>query len=342
MSATYEEILQGMLNKVTNEVDKREGSIIYDALAPCAYFLAQQQFQIEHFFDLVFADTAIGDYLDRAAMMYGLTRKEATAAVRIMTTSTAIENGTRWGINGLVYNVTGKRSENEYIVTCETPGEIGNQYSGNMEPISNISNVTATLEGIDTPGTDAETDDAFRERLYAKIKRPATSGNAYHYRQWALEVAGVGDAKVFPLDNGLGTVTVLVVDDEKNISSALPATVSRHIETVRPIGATVTVSSPEALPINISANVVLDGSKTISEVKSAFKEELTSFLKEMTFITYRVSYAKLGSLLLDIPGVEDFDNFRLNSGTGNVTISEKQIPVIGTIALTEVSVLGVD
>ncbi|MCA4936836.1 baseplate J protein, partial [Clostridioides difficile] len=44
MSATYEEILQGMLNKVTNEVDKREGSIIYDALAPCAYFLAQQQF----------------------------------------------------------------------------------------------------------------------------------------------------------------------------------------------------------------------------------------------------------------------------------------------------------
>lgn len=91
MSATYEEILQGMLNKVPNEVDKREGSIIYDALAPCAYFLAQQQFQIEHFFDLVFADTAIGDYLDRAAMMYGLTRKEATAAVRIMTTSTAIE-----------------------------------------------------------------------------------------------------------------------------------------------------------------------------------------------------------------------------------------------------------
>lgn len=211
-----------------------------------------------------------------------------------------------------------------------------------MEPISNISNVTATLGGIDTPGTDAETDDAFRERLYAKIKRPATSGNAYHYRQWALEVAGVGDAKVFPLDNGPGTVTVLVVDDEKNISSALPATVSRHIETVRPIGATVTVSSPEALPINISANVVLDGSKTISEVESAFEEELTSFLKEMTFITYRVSYAKLGSLLLDIPGVEDFDNFRLNSGTGNVTISEKQIPVIGTIALTEVSVLGVD
>ena len=29
---TYENILQGMLNRVSNDVDKREGSVIYDAL----------------------------------------------------------------------------------------------------------------------------------------------------------------------------------------------------------------------------------------------------------------------------------------------------------------------
>ena len=46
MSQTYKEILQGMLDKVPGNVDKREGSIIYDALAPCAYFLMQQQFQL--------------------------------------------------------------------------------------------------------------------------------------------------------------------------------------------------------------------------------------------------------------------------------------------------------
>ena len=27
---------------------------------------------------------------------------------------------------------------------------------------------------------------------------PATSGNVYHYMQWAREVAGVGDSKIFP------------------------------------------------------------------------------------------------------------------------------------------------
>ena len=46
---TYESILQKMLNMVSDDVDKREGSIIYDALAPAAYFLADQFFQLDNF-----------------------------------------------------------------------------------------------------------------------------------------------------------------------------------------------------------------------------------------------------------------------------------------------------
>ena len=48
---TYENILQGMLNRVPEDIDKREGSVIYDALAPAAYFLADQYFQLENFVD---------------------------------------------------------------------------------------------------------------------------------------------------------------------------------------------------------------------------------------------------------------------------------------------------
>ena len=60
---TYENILQGMLNRVPEDIDKREGSVIYDALAPAAYFLADQYFQLENFVDLVLPDTALGEYL---------------------------------------------------------------------------------------------------------------------------------------------------------------------------------------------------------------------------------------------------------------------------------------
>ena len=89
---TYENILQQMLSRVTSDVDKREGSVIYDALAPAAYFLADQYFQLEHFLDLVLPDTAVGEYLDRVVSGYGVTRKAASAAIRKITTSGAISN----------------------------------------------------------------------------------------------------------------------------------------------------------------------------------------------------------------------------------------------------------
>lgn len=342
MSMTYEEILQEMLDKVPSNVDKREGSIIYDALAPCAYFFAQQNFQLENFIDLVLPDTAIGEYLDKTVAAYGIARKLATAAVRQMVTSSVVAIGTRWTINSIVYVVTADLGNNVYEVACETVGEIGNQYSGAMDPISNITGVTAELTEIITAGTDEETDEALRERFFTKVQLPATSGNAYHYRQWAMEVSGVGNAKVFPLDNGPGTVTVLVVDDDGEVSETLPGTVADYIETVRPIGATVTVAAPEALTINVTANILLDGSKTLAEVETDYKAALSAFLHDMIFETYRVSYAKVSSLLLDTPGVDDYDSFLLNSVTANITVGDKQIPVLGNVVLTEVSALATD
>lgn len=336
MSQTYEEILQGMLDKVPSNVDKREGSIIYDALAPCAYFLAQQQFQLDNFVELVFADTAVGEYLDTAVSDFGLMRKAATAAIRQVTTSAAISIGTVWGINELTYTITELIATNQYKAKCNTAGTIGNQYTGTLSPISNATGVTATLGDVLTAGTDIETDDALRTRLYNKVRMPATSGNSYQYKQWALEVPGVGDAKVFPLDSGPGTVTVLIVDDNKAISESLPGPVAEYIETVRPIGATVTVTSPTTKQINVTASVVLDGSKTIVEVETAFNAALDAFLSDTVFTTYSISYAKLGGLLLDTAGVEDYNGLTVNSGTGNVTIGSKEIPVKGVVTLAEV------
>lgn len=339
---TYEEILQGMLDKVPSNVDKREGSIIYDALAPCAYFLAQQNFQLENFLNLVFPDTALAEYLDRAIAGYGVVRKSATAAVRQMITSGAVELGTRWGISTLVYVVTEQESETSYLVECETLGEIGNQYSGTMQPVSNVTGITATLGEIITPGTDEETDEALRERFYQKVQLPATSGNAYHYKLWALEVPGVGDAKVFPLDNGPGTVTVLIIDSDKEINETLEDAVSAYIESVRPIGATVTVSSPEATEINVTADILLDGTRTAEQVQEDFGTLLDSYLRELVFQTYRVSFAQIGSLLLSTDGVQDYEGLTVNGAAGNIIIDEKAMPVLGTVNLTEVSALAAD
>ncbi len=286
---TYENILNDMLSRVTSDVDKREGSVIYDALAPCAYQLAQTYFNLSNFIDLVSGDTAVGEYLDRVVADYGLSRKSATKAVRKVATTGIVPVGSRWGLNDTSYKITETVSANTYKAVCEQYGEIGNTYTGALENIDNISGITATLTDIIISGQNTESDDNLRSRFYAYLQRPSTSGNAFNYREWAMQVPGVGDAKVFPLWNGNGTVKIIVVNSEMEIDESMEVPVYNYIETVRPIGALITVDSPEGKIINITANIILDGTVLYDSIISSFIEAVTAYLKELVFETYSVS-----------------------------------------------------
>lgn len=88
--------------------------------------------------------------------------------------------------------------------------------------------------------------------------------------------------------------------------------------------------------------LMLDKTRTIQEVKKDFEEALAAFLKNSIFSSYRVSMAKVGNLLLDIPGVEDFDQLKLNGLSSNVSIGERQIPVKGAVNLQEVSSIATE
>ena len=57
---TYEEILEGCLNKVPSEMYRGEGSIIYDALSPAVLELAQMYLEVSNLLDLSMPDTAVG------------------------------------------------------------------------------------------------------------------------------------------------------------------------------------------------------------------------------------------------------------------------------------------
>ena len=60
---TYDVILQRMLDRVPDNMDKREGSIIYDALAPAAVELQLMYIELDTILTETFADTAQRDYL---------------------------------------------------------------------------------------------------------------------------------------------------------------------------------------------------------------------------------------------------------------------------------------
>lgn len=338
---TFETILQRMLDRIPDDMDKREGSIIYDALAPAAMELAQMYVELDVVLRLAFGETSTGEYLDKRTADFGVYRKQATPAVRkgVFTDGNNapfnIPIGSRFRLNDMVYVAIEKITDGQFRMQAETLGSAGNQEFGNLLPIEPIEGLgTAILADVLIPGEDEENDDSLRKRFLQKVREPGTSGNAADYKQWATDVAGVGAAKVTPLWNGPGTVKVTVVNaDMRPATTDLVTQVQEYIEQVRPIGASVTVVSATGKSINVSANVVLASGYTLQNVQDAFMKALDEYFKEIAFSMTYVSYAKIGTLLLSTPGVIDYNGLTLNNVTANVALQDNEVPVLGSVVL---------
>ena len=181
---TYEEILQRCLDRIPNSFDKRQGSIIYDALAPCCVELAQMYIQLASTYELVFIDTAVGDSLDALVKQNGITRKEATKALRKGEFNMVVPVGTRFsdGTNSYIV-IENIINSNNSKLQCEQAGSVGNSYYGSLTPISYITGLTkAELTDIIDLGDDVETDDALRERYMEVVTAPQYGGNVSDYQ----------------------------------------------------------------------------------------------------------------------------------------------------------------
>ncbi|HWL13457.1 MAG TPA: baseplate J/gp47 family protein [Ureibacillus sp.] len=202
-------------------------------------------------------------------------------------------------------------------------------------PVESIKNLgTAVLADVLIPGADEESDEALYNRFLEEKNSPATSGNMSDYKRWAKEVAGVGDVKVIPIWNGPGTVKVIIIDSTKRAASTeLIDNVYEHIEDVRPIGATVTIVSGKEKNINVTATVTLANGYNIGQVQIAFKELLINYFSSIAFRDTYVSYARIGNLLLETPGIGDYANLLINNSTANIILLDEEIPVLGTVSL---------
>ena len=80
-SQTFELILQRMLDRIPDSFDKREGSVIYDALAPAAVELQTMYIALDDWLNEAFANTASREYLIRRASEVGVEPYPATKAV---------------------------------------------------------------------------------------------------------------------------------------------------------------------------------------------------------------------------------------------------------------------
>ena len=370
---TYQNLRQEMLDRVPDTYDKRDTAPIPTSISPAAYALAGFYLSLDQVQRSAFIQTAVGESLDLLAVIGGLTRYPASAAVRLGIFNTAVPIGARFstinGTNSINFAVTAAATVSEpeegftyYQLTAETAGTIGNEYTGPILPITTIPGLTsAQITDILVPGDDTETDDAFRERLIEALNNRPFGGNIADYRQNVLAIDGVGGVQVYPTWNGGGTVKLSVLGADflpasptlgENVQNAIDPPPNQGLGLgLAPIGAKVTVAAPTELTVNVSATLMLAAGYAIGQVQEPVEQAIEAYLLSVrqewdtntssTAVSYAadVYVARITAAIVGVTGVVNATNVQLNGGTADLILTEtgetQQVPVIGTVTLSE-------
>lgn len=362
---SFNDILNRCLSRISDTLDKRQGSIIYDALAPACAELAQCYIALDVYADQTYLLTATGDNLDNRVADYGITRNPATYSKRLIqlydidNSPLDTDIGTRFSVpnefGGYNYILVEKISDGNYIGECETAGTAGNEYLGNLLPLVSVNNLgIATLSTILKPGEDEETDDDLRERTITKINQEAFSGNKAAYIRFARDIDGVEKVKIFPIWNGGGTVKIAIITSNNTIpSSDFINNVQELIDPIQnqgqgvgiaPIGHTVTVVAPTKLDIDISATITPKTGYTIEQLQSNIETAISNYIAEVQdnweddsdLIIYS---AKVIAAILSVSQVENVTNLTINEQAQdliiNITGTDVKFPILNEVILNE-------
>lgn len=361
---TEEQIMQRMLSRVPDDIDKSEGSFIWDAQAPVAFMLSEAAVWARQVLEWGFASSSYGPYLDMRAAEHGVVRRAATEATGQVqftgTPGTTVPAGTL--VATPADEITGESSI-EYVTASEVmlddsgkatvgiravnPGRSGTVPAGVITVMSiPVSGITAVTNPEETRGgTDTESDQSLLERFLSQVRNQGTSGNKSHYMNWAGEVPGVGGVQVRPLWNGAGTVGIYLLDTDKRAANEdIVAAVQQHIdptqdgqgEGMAPAGPVVTVMAAEEVPLNISVKLTLADGATLPEVKALIEKGVQAYLKQLAFADPLVRVTRIASVLLDIPPIIDYANLTINGASDtNIQINFCQVAVLGAVDVYE-------
>ncbi|MCW3835961.1 baseplate J/gp47 family protein [Sphingomonas canadensis] len=283
------------------------------------------------------ADTAL---LERWAAMFGLTRKPAAAATGNVTltgdddaevpegTILLRADGARYATAADATIASGTAT---VAVSAETAGAAGAMDAGQsltfLSPVAGVDATAAVAAGGLAAGADAESDADLRGRLLLRLRQPVRGGAASDYVYWALEVAGVTRAWIYPNWDGLGTVKLLfVMDGEDDIipDAGAIAAVDAWIAARRPVCADVTVAAPVADPLDLTIALTPDS----SEVRAAVEAELRDLIAREAEPGGTLLISHIREAISIAAGETDHV---LTVPSANVTAAAGEITTLGTI-----------
>jgi uncharacterized phage protein gp47/JayE len=351
-NVTFESIMERILSRVPSTMDKREGSVIYDAIAPAAIELQNVYIELDTVLNETFADTASLYYLKKRAAERGISQILATNAIlqgEFTPSTLTLDIGARFSCDTLNYIITEKISDGVYKLKCETVGTEGNVHLGTLIPIDYIAGLeTAELTEVLIPAIDDETVEHLRERYFDSITSQAFGGNVADYKEKVTTLPNIpiSGVKVTPVWNGGGTVKLTITDGNFDVpSEELIAAVQNEIDPVghqgqgvglAPIGHVVTVVGVRSKIINIVTNITYQEGWNWESAKIYIQNAIDKYFHELSKtwdenenLIVRVS--QLESRILTSEGVLDVSGTTLNGSDANLSLETDEIPIRGTV-----------
>lgn len=288
-----------------------------------------------------FPDTADGEYLERWSRIWlEQPRKVAAVATGIVTFSgnsgqtvpagTAVQraDGVRYVTLTAATLVAGAAT---VAVQAELPGDEANTDAGTLlamaATVAGVSSRVVVAAGGIAGGSDDEDDAALRARVLTRIRKPPQGGAAHDYEAWALEVAGVSRAWVKPEWMGAGHVGVFFVrDGDANFipDAAEVAALQSHLDSRRPVTATVLALAPTAVPVALTLEVTPD----TPAVRAAVEAELVDVFRREAEPGRTLA---IGSLHEAISAAAGETAHLITAPAGDVPMAANEIAVMGEV-----------
>lgn len=358
---TYEYFMNEALGYVPQDIDIREGSIMFDALAPACYQLADLAMELKNVMLETFVTTATGGYLDLRAEEAGVRRILATQAVAKVNVVDESGNpynldlGTRFSSIGdepVYYKITALTDiAGTYLMTADEAGSTGNEYVGTILPIDNLNNFgQAEITEISIPARDDESDESLRSRAISEKGIGAFGGNVEDYIRMANEVDGVGAVQVYPTWQGGGTVLLSILNNEfKKPAQTLVDLVQNTIDPdktgaglgLAPIGHKVTVKAPEEKLLSISFYLTTDSGIDSGSVMVAITAAVEKYFdstrrrwaeRREGGYTAWIYRSQITSAILSVSGVANVNNVKIGNQDEDVQMildnTKQEIPIL--------------
>lgn len=335
---SYEGLLKQALDKIPDNYDKREGSVIFNAVAPMCMEMSYLYLKLRTMTDLIFIDTSVGDWLDRLVLQNGVQRVDATYAEKYgefnlphLEGYIFIKDEVKFEVIELVQNPDSETFI--YRLRCTEKGEIGNVEDGPLTSLNFIRGLTkAKITGTIHEGADVESDEHLRQRYIDNVTDIPFGGNQADYRTEIKQMDGVGSCKVIPVWNGPGTVKCIITNADyeepseqlvNQVQQAIDPTLDGYGIGIAPIGHIVTVVGAEHTDINIEANVITHNAA--SDIQTKMEDAIKNYFKSLNQnwestenIIVRIS--QITNYLLDVDGVIDVESIKINGDEANFVI----------------------